>query len=339
VPIPLGTKRVDVVAWQAILTVPIFVWLYGWQPIDRVEWRTMIAAPFTVALEPAQQFLYGSPFTHLAGAYYVRQGLDADQAFWIVHGLGLILLAFALFRFLVERCGADRWASGALVLAGSPMLLTIVSWIGKDDTYLLAFYLLMLRSSSEFTRMLLCASMVICHRELSLAMLAAHALIRGDAIAVAIGAAAGLTLSFTYTNALLNQPPLTRVDYLLQHLSGLITASLAHPVARLAATLGPFWLYVLRPSALTARRLVVLAGAGVLAGMTVDFTRVFVLAASPLIFSVTEDLVAELRERDGIALFGWRVPVAVLGLLAFAQVQIAGNRLSWIQGFSWSIGS
>lgn len=320
-----------------MVTVPLFVWLYGWQRIDLVEWRTLTAAPFSLALEPSRQFLYGSPFSHVLGAYYQREGLSSADSFVVVHGLGLLLLAYAAYRALVARCGADQWGAGALVIAASPLLLTVISWIGKDDAFLLAFYLLLLVSRSPLTRGILCAAMILCHRELGSAMLVAHVLVRGEGIAVAAGAVAGLALSYLYTNALMDVAPQTRVDYLLEHARGLLDGVIAHPFAHFVAALGPFWLYVLRPASLTLRRCAVLAAAAAVASLTLDFTRIFVLASTPLLIVLTEEVVAEFREHGRIVLLGLRWPVAVLGMLAFAQVQLAGNHLSWIRGFSWVI--
>jgi hypothetical protein len=334
---PRHALRLTATAAQAVITVPVFLWLYGWQSIDLVEWRTLTAAPFTLALDPSQQFLYGSPFSHLLGAYYQRQGLGVGESFLVVHGLGLVLLAYAVFRALTTRCGADHWGAGALVMAGSPLLLTVVSWIGKDDSFLLAFYLLLLMSRSPLSRAILGALMVICHRELAMAMLIGHVLIRAEGLAIAAGGAAGLALSYLYTNVLLDTAPLTRVDYMLEHARGLLAGVIARPFAHFVAALGPFWLYVLRPSSLTVRRAAVLAMAAVLASMTLDFTRVFVLASSPLLIDLTEQLVIEVRDHGGIQVLGRRWPVGALGLLAFAQVQLAGDRLSWIRGFSWVI--
>lgn len=297
----------------------------------------MTAAPFSLALDPSRQFLYGSPFTHLLGAYYQRQGLGVSESFIVVHGLGLLLLTYAVFRALTTRCGADYWGAGALVIASSPLLLTIVSWIGKDDSFLLSFYLLLLTSPSPLTRAILCALMVTCHRELGVAMLFAHVLVRAGSLVIAAGAAGGLALSYLYTNALLDTAPLTRVDYILEHARGLIAGVVARPLAHFVAALGPFWLYILRPSSLTVRRVAVLGIAAALASMTLDFTRIFVLAATPLLIKLTEELVAEVRDHGGIALLGRRWPVGVLGMLAFAQLQLAGDRLSWIRGFSWVI--
>jgi hypothetical protein len=327
-----------------VITVPLFLWLYGWQRIDLVEWRTLTAAPFTLSLPASQQFLYGSPFSHLLGAYYQHQGLGFSESFIVVHGLALMLLAFAVIRALIARCGSDQWAAGALVIAASPLLLTIVSWIGKDDSFLLSFYLLMLLSRSSLTRALMCGLMIICHRELATAMLINHAILRvsidntqREGIVIGMGAGAGLALSFLYTNLLLDVAPMTRLDYMIAHARPLLNGVIASPLAHFAAALGPFWLYLLRPSSLTLRRLAVLASAAVMASLTLDFTRVFVLVAAPLLIDLTEEIVAELREHGGIALLGRRWAIGALGLLAFAQVQLSGDRLSWIHGFSWVI--
>jgi len=329
--------RLNATGIQAVITVPLFVWLYGWQLIDLVEWRTLTAAPFTRLLDPAQQFLHASPFAHLLGAYYQRQGLGVDESFLVVYGVGLVLLANAALRLLIARCGANYWGAGALIIAGSPLLLTIISWIGKDDSFLLAFYLLLLLSPSPLTRAILCVLMVACHRELAVAMLVVHMLVRAEVAAIAAGAAAGLALSFFHTNALLDAAPSTRIDYVIEHARGLLARAATHPLAHFVAALGPFWIYVLRPSSVTLRRASALVIAAVTASLTLDFTRIFVLTAAPLLIELTEELVTEVRDHGGIALLGRRWPVGVLGVLAFAQLQLAGDRLSWIRGFSWTI--
>jgi hypothetical protein len=329
--------RLSALAGQAAITVLVFVWLYGWQTIDLVEWRTLTAAPFSVTLDPSQQFLYGSPFTYLLGAYYQRQGIGVVESFVIVQAAGFLLLAYAAARGLITRCGVEQVATGVLLIAASPLLLTMVSWIGKNDSYLLAFYLFVLLARSTLTRAILCSAMVLCHRELAVAMLMAHALVRAEGGAVAGGAAIGLAISYLYTNVLLDAAPATRLDYMLAHARGLMTVVARHPVAHFVAALGPFWIFVLRPSALTMRRIAVLGLAAAVAGMTLDFTRIFVLVSAPLVIQLTEELIDEVREYGGIALLGSRWPVSALGILAFAQLQLAGDRLSWIRGFSWSI--
>jgi hypothetical protein len=317
--------------------VPVFILLYGWQIVDLAEWRTLTAAPFTLGLDPSRQFLYGSPFSYLLGAYYQRQGLGFLDSFVVVHGIGLLLLAYAAVRALRAGCGADHWGAGALLVAASPLLLTVTLWIGKDDTFLLAFYLFMLSTKSSVTRALLGALMVLCHRELGTAMLVAHVLVRRDGAAAIAGAAAGLIVSMVYTNVLMNAAPATRMEYALTHARGIAARVFANPVIYFAAALGPFWIYVLRPSALTVARIVVLMMAAALAAMTLDFTRIFVLVSVPLLLVVTEDLVAELRDTGGIWLAGRRWPVGVLGILALTQVHLSGDRLSSLGGLVWTV--
>lgn len=324
-------------AWQAVLTVPVFVLLYGWRAIDLSEWRTITAAPFDVGLEPAQQFLYGSPLTFLLGAFYQRQGLGFNDAFVVVHGVGFILLAYAVYAALRKLCSDEYWSAGALILAASPLLLVAVTWIGKSDTYLVAFYLLLVCSSSRLTQAALCVLMMACHREIAFAMLLGHTLIRGANTALLGGVAAGAAASFLYTYGLLRVVPASRWDYLIVHARTVAASTAAHPFAHAIATLGPFWLYAFRPSMLAVRRLTVLAMAGVLAAFTLDFTRVFVLVAFPLILQLTEELVTEVRHSGAIRVLGYPLPVGVLGLLAFLQIQIAGDRLLWIRNLAWTL--
>ena len=329
--------RTPVTTWQAVLTVPVFVWLYGWRTIDLSEWRTITAAPFEVGLDPAQQFLYGSPLTFLLGAFYQRQGLGFNDAFVVVHAFGFVLLAYAAYKALRTLCSDVYWSAGALILAASPLLLIAVTWIGKSDTYLVAFYLLLVCSSSRFTQAVLCVLMMACHREIAVAMLLGHTLVRGVNLAVLGGVAAGGAASLLYTHGLLRVVPASRWDFLIDHARALVASVAVHPIAHAIATLGPFWLYVIRPSKFTIRRLTVLVMAAVLAAFTLDFTRVFVLVALPLIVQLTEELVIELRQSGAIRVLGYPLPVGVLGLLAFLQVQIAGDRLLWIRSHAWTL--
>ena len=322
---------------QFAVSLPLFVWLYGWHTVDVVEWRTLSAAPFEVSLEPSRQFLYASPFTFLLGSYYQHQGLGFRDSFIVVHAIGLALLAVAAVRALRVRCGSEYWGAAALLLAASPLLLITVSWIGKDDAFLLAFYFLMIASGSPPTRVCLAVLMVLCHRELAVAMLVIHVLVRRDGAAPIVGTLAGVAISFFYTHVLLSEPPATRIDYAVAHARALAARAVAHPAIHFLAALGPFWLYVLRPAALTRPRLIALLTAAALAAITLDFTRIFVLAATPLLMVLTEELIAELRETGGIWLVGRRWPIGTLGFLVFAQLQLAGDRLSSLRGLVWTV--
>lgn len=319
----------------ATLMLPTLVWLYGWRTTDTVEWRTMTAAPFAVSLEPSQQFLYGSPLTFLLGSYYRHQGLDFETAFVVVHGIGLIFFAAALFRCLTTQCSAGGRVAGAIVLAGSPLLFVILSWIGKSDTYLLAFYLLLVGTRSPVMQALLAVMMIACHRELALAMLFAHVVLRGNARPIGAGVVAGLAGSLGFIYFLLDAVPASRIDFMLANAAALATRVMRHPFTYLIAALGPFWLYLFRPSSLTTARVLVLAMSAVLASLTLDFTRVFVLASTPLLLLLTEEVVEELRTSGGVLLWGHRIGLGALTLLAFAQIQVAGTKVLWVRGLEW----
>lgn len=321
----------------AIVLLPAVIWLYGWRTIDTVEWRTITAAPFAVSLDPSQQFLYGSPLTFLLGSYYQHQGLDFDAAFVAVHGLGLIFFAGALFRCLTTLCSASGRAAGVIVLAGSPLLFVVLTWIGKSDTYLLAFYFLLVSTRSSVMQAVLAVLMVACHRELALATLLAHVLLRGNARPIAAGVAAGLAGSFAFIYFLLEAVPASRIDFMFANAADLVSRVARHPSTYLAAALGPFWLYLFRPSSLTAARGVVLAMAAVLASLTFDFTRVFVLASTPLLLVLTQEVVDELRTTGGMLFLGHRVGLGALAWLAFAQIQVAGAKVLWVRGVEWTL--
>jgi hypothetical protein len=324
--------------WTAVLSiflVPALIWLYGWRTIDTVEWRTITAAPFSVDLDPEQQFLYGSPLTFLLGSYYRHQGLGHVHAFVVVHGLGLVFFAAALFRCLTQLCGATGRAAGLIVLAGSPLLFVVLTWIGKSDTYLLAFYFLLLTTRSPVMIALLCVLMIGCHRELALAMLIAHLILRGASAPVLIGAAAGVAASVGFTRFMLTAVPASRIDFLIGHARELLDGVRSHPIVYLAATLGPFWLYAIRPSILNVRRVAVLVIAFALACLAFDFTRVFVIAATPLLLLLTEEVVAELRQTGGVRLWGRAVTLGLLWPLALLQLQVLGAKVQWIRGIEW----
>jgi hypothetical protein len=318
----------------ALLILPAVVWLYGWRTTDTVEWRTITAAPFAVSLDPAQQFLYGSPFTFLLGSYYQHQGLTFDAAFAVVHGVGLVLFGCAMFHALTTLCSASGRAAGAIVLAGSPLLFVVLTWIGKSDTYLLAFYLLLVSTHSPLTQSILAVLMIACHRELATAMLIAHSILHGPRISITAGAAVGLACSFAFTSMLLDSVPASRFEFMLANARQLLRNAAAHPLTYLAAALGPFWLYVARPTALSAGRVAVLVMAIALATVAYDFTRVFVIVATPLLLVLTREVVEELRG-GGMLFWGYRVRLGVLAALAFAQIQIAGGKVIWVRGVEW----
>src|SRR5262249_20637042 len=69
---------------------------YGVRTTDLDEFRKLSAAPFVMNLAPQYQFLYGSPLTVFLGSYYRHHGIDDLTAFFLVHGLGVVLFFVTL---------------------------------------------------------------------------------------------------------------------------------------------------------------------------------------------------------------------------------------------------
>src|SRR5438093_1027701 len=89
------------------LAVALFVAAFGMRisDVDRIEFRTISAAPFTMSVPAEHQFLYGSPFTFFLGSYYRHHGLDDRSAFAIVHGLGELLFFASAYKAAVHAFG------------------------------------------------------------------------------------------------------------------------------------------------------------------------------------------------------------------------------------------
>jgi hypothetical protein len=137
--------------WQVIT---LFVAAYGFRTTDVVEFRAISAGPFTLNLLPEYQFLYGSPFTFLVGSYYQHHGLDYVTAFFVVYSLGIAFFFVSLRTVLVHQLGDEDHRLAMIVILSSPLLLIVLSFVGKSDTYLLAFLFLLMTTESVATQVI-----------------------------------------------------------------------------------------------------------------------------------------------------------------------------------------
>jgi hypothetical protein len=200
------------------LAVAAFAGLYGLQTNGEAEFRTISAAPFVVNLPAQDQYLYGSPFTFLLGSYYQHHGLDYAWAFFTVNALGLAAFFSSLYALMVRQFQSESRGAAALVFFSSPLLFVLLSWIGKSDAYLLAFYFLFRLTGSGFTQLLLCALMTVCHRELAVVVLLVHlCLDPGRWRPAALGLLAGEAAVYLYTHALLSSVPASRAGFVVDH--------------------------------------------------------------------------------------------------------------------------
>jgi len=316
-------------AWIAIA---LFAWAYGVRTSGEAEFRTISAAPFALNLPPQDQYLYSSPFTFFVGSYYQHHGLDYAWAFFVVNALGLAAFFGSLSRLLATERFVNRSAA-ALVLFTSPLLLVMLSWIGKSDAYLLAFYFMFTLSESRVAQVILAGLMITCHAEMGAVVLGVDwCLTRKRTVAIALGVIAGEAAVFTYTHLLLSPSPDSRVTYAMAHAAELWTIFRSHPFLHLAATLGPFWLYASTRMFRHPVRPVLFAAALTLAAASYDFTRVFVIVSTPMLLVITREVVAD-SFRDGVISIGrHRLSVCALWPLMFFQFQYAGFRLLFAQG-------
>jgi hypothetical protein len=313
--------------------VALFVALYGFTITDANEYRAISANPFVLSLGPEYQFLYTSPLTFFLGSYYQHHGVEQWTSFLIVAGLGLLLFALAVRAWRTSRFAPEDRAAATTILLSSPLLFVIVFWVGKSDVYLLAFFLLLVASESGLTRSILATLMVCCHRELGAAVLIAYLCLDTQPWrSVGAGLLVGELALLAYTQHLLPAPPQSRAEYWLAHRTELFAFLLAHPIWHLVGTLGPFWLLLAWRRRITIREAGVLLGALALAAFAIDFTRIFVIAAAPVLLAVTTDVVAALRRDGGLRLGRARVPAYALWLLMLVQVQLAGPKVFWVRG-------
>ena len=322
------------------LAIAVFVAAYGIRTNDEIEFRTTSAAPFGMNLPPDHQFLYGSPFTFFVGSYYLHHGLDDRASYFVVHLLGVALLCVSLRKALARGLDDEGLRLATIVTSSSPLLFVVLSWIGKSDAYLLAFFFLLTLTESAATQAVLCVLMVLCHRELGAAVLAAYLLLgRGSWRPIVLGLALGETALVAYTQLLLSSAPESRAAYAVSHAAIFWNAFWSHPFLHLFASFGPFWVYVVTRKRLTPASAVIVVAALALSIVSQDFTRVFVIVSTPLLLEITREAVADFRQHGGIAIGRRRLGMHVLWPLMFVQVQLAGAKLLWARGVDIVLGS
>jgi hypothetical protein len=323
--------------WQAIA---LFAVVYGFRTTDVAEFRAISAGPFQLNLLPEFQFLYGSPLTFFVGSYYQHHGLDHVAAFFVVYSLGIVFFFWSLRRVLVHRFGDERFRPAVIVLLSSPLLLIVLSFVGKSDTYLLAFLFLLMTTESAATQVMLSVLIVLCHREMGAAALCTYLCLKPRLWrTIGPGVALGQVLILLYTRGLMSAPPELRIAYFLAHASDLWRIFLEHPFLHLAGSFGPFWIYVLTRKRFTPAAAVAFFAALALSIAVYDFTRVFIVLSAPLLLEITGDVLDEVRQHGGIGVGRYCVSVQALWPLMFIQAQIAGGKLLWAQGIDLVLGS
>lgn len=297
--------------------------LYGFGHTDFRDFQSLTQNPFVTLADPGRQFLHSSPLivflgwpvTHLAGP---------NVSYLIVSLAGFVALAAAVVAFL-RSLPAGQAENASLVLLSSPMLLVLLHWIGKSDTFLIALYLAtLLVRHRTWPTIVLWALIIAAHREIGTVVLVGDLILRWKSpIAVVCGGLIGHGLVSTYLS-LLTPKPADRIDFALALVRNVRTWQ-QNPVTHIV--LGPGWLWtILARLAVDAdgwRFAAVLALTFAASANTADFTRDFIMCCTPLIAFASERFARSKAGNSGIA---WPA-------LFLVQAQVAaGNQVldsSW----------
>jgi hypothetical protein len=299
---------------------------YGVRLNDAREFAEAAGDPFRMVLPPERQFLYGSPLPLFIGTYYVHNAVPAAAAYAFIQVIGAALFLAGLLRAIGRDLDRETRTLALTVLLASPLLVTLLFWIGKCDLYLLGFFLLLISSEAPASRVALAILMLASHRELATALLVVQLVMtRTRWRSTATGLIAGHVLLAAYAG-MLSPEPASRVDYALANGARLISLVLATPLLHLFTPALLACLYAVMRT-LRQRHLAVIGVAFALAMVTQDFTRVFTIVSTPLLIEMARVIAAT---RPHAAVWVWP--------LALVQLHLAGSNLLWVHGVDIRVG-
>ena len=277
---------------RPFLVVPLFLCLYGYGTIDAADFYLLAANPLQLNANPARQFLQSSPLPYFLG-YPLTAIAGPRIAFAIVMLGGVALSLVALWRMASQRY-PDRPRDAVLMVLATPLLIVLTQYLGKSDPFLVAFFLFLVAARSVAVQIVCAALVVTSHLEMGL-LVVASAVFLGVVRPVALaGAVLGAAAVLGYHYVLLPAPPQSRATFGVSYFTDAVAIAFATPVAHLVWTFGPFWWCVTRARPLGTRWWAIFAGTLVLATITLDFTRVFVLVGLPLIVATIDKVVGAL---------------------------------------------
>lgn len=310
-----------------------FLLLYAYKIEDFSDFAQITANPFVTHPDATRQFLHSSPLTLFFG-WPLTHLAGAPASFTVVCGAGFGLLLFALRRYLDGRKAEER-STILFVAFSTPLLLVLTQWVGKQDPYLISFYLLVVASrDNAWASGLFSLLLVLCHKELGTVMLAGDCLLRWSiSPGIVLGAVLGNALVSLYLGSL-STPPLSRTGLALRYMQDGFTGWVANPVGHVLFGFNWFWLVLAAGrNALPWSRVVLFLVLCFAIGFDgADFTRDILLCGLPLVVYTAERLAA--------APEGSRVARGRLPLLFLLQVQIVSfdqlrdtnwpHRLDWM---------
>jgi hypothetical protein len=227
-----------------------------------------------------------------------------------------------------------------LLIALTPLLHTLLSWIGKPDPFLILAYLLFAHGRSALLRNAGIFFMLLTHREAAIVMLAIHFILGMDDIRqwrmYVPGIVLGLAWVRTYTFLL--GDPTGRIGFVMQNWQHILQNLRHLPVI---AFTGFSWFWVPLLAYLARHRfplricvaILVILGVSFL---TLDNTRIFVLAGLPLVLYLIPRIAPMVKSMSKQILVG----AALLSLLQFEWggtilMSTHWHMLPWEQMAKW----
>lgn len=305
---------------QPLLAIPLFLVLYGYGTIDVADFQRLSAAPLSLNTDAGKQFLQFSPLPYFLGYPFTR-ALGPRPSFLIVMGAGLMLFVLSLRRLAAQRYGSHG-NDAMLMFLATPLLIVMTQYIGKSDPYVIAFALLLPTLTNPLLQILVASLVVLSHLEMGLLILASAAILGIVPWRAAIGGAVlGVALMSGYHHLLLPAPPQSRADIGMTLLRESLDALGRTPILHLIFTFGPFWVCVFGAGRMGGRWLLMLAGTALVASVTIDFTRVFILVGLPLAIAVVDRIVSRLQTMADEPAPAW---LGAVPLLVFVQAHLIG---------------
>lgn len=301
--------------WAFLL---LFFALYGFAYVDHEDFEALAPNPFVTHPVLKRQFLHSSPLTYFLGwPLYRLTGYPTAYVLVILIGFAFLAAAFLIYLRGLSR---DQKLTVFYVVVSSPILLILLRWLGKNDAYLLAFYLLFrsfdARGVGAAASALL---MVLAHREMGAIILAGDFILRGRiSISVILAIASGFALIRMYQLSLTARP-VTRTGFLSLVIDDAILGWETIPLTHFVLGFGWFWTFLLglarEPGA--GRRWLATGLCFAAAAIASDFTRVFVVCGAPLLLHTAETIAARTPVDPEPKVTGWPFP-----LLFLVQAQI-----------------
>lgn len=286
------------------------------------------AAPFAL---PEGGIAYASLLGPLMGYALGIRGETTVIAF----NAALVMLAIAALVAVAARLANDRAQAATLLalLALSPILEILTSWVGKPDPLIVLSYLLFAAAPGFLLRNAGAFFLLLAHKETGLVMLVTHLLLFREwrqARAYLPGALLGLAWYALYAFVLGNPPD--RISFVAGNLLEILENA-THLPQFLLFSLGWLWLPILMLLREPQLRLRVIGALILVLGvtfLTIDVTRIAALLSLPLVLFL-------LRHHAAI---GMRFPLPLLLFLAACslfQLEWANSMLTVTHWHEWPL--